>query len=87
MPARRYFTGWHRSTWLLVLESGVTRGKRITSPMYHPLNVRLILCAGGQRVGLLFFSSWPGWLLAFNPVIDFVSVVKNRGVLLGLAVP
>ena len=59
MPARRYFTGWHRSTWLLVLESGVTRGKRITSPMYHPLNVRLILCAGGQRVGLLFFSSWP----------------------------
>lgn len=54
--------------------------------MYHPLNVRLILYAGGQRVGLLFFSSWPGWLLAFNPVIDFVSVVKNRGVLLGLAV-
>ncbi|WP_420260016.1 hypothetical protein [Citrobacter freundii] len=31
MPARRYFTGWHRSTWLLALESGVTRGKRITS--------------------------------------------------------
>ncbi|EDW0961162.1 hypothetical protein ACKGF3_001438 [Salmonella enterica] len=31
MPAMRYFTGWHRSTWLLALESGVTRGKRITS--------------------------------------------------------
>ncbi|EDQ6607610.1 hypothetical protein ZQ64_001477 [Salmonella enterica subsp. enterica] len=31
MSARRYFTGWHRSTWLLALESGVTRGKRITS--------------------------------------------------------
>lgn len=58
-----------------------------SDPMYHPLNVRLILYAGGQRVGLLFFSSWPGRLLAFNPVIDFVSVVEDRGVLLGLAVP
>lgn len=31
MPASEVSPGWHRSTWLLALESGVTRGKRITS--------------------------------------------------------